>query len=666
MPWDETENEIRHRLRDPGDFKEGSFRTLTLPNGVKVVRGKLADSGEWAAQAVHFPNEKFDTASAKKWMDAHEMSEEVMAADDLWPTGAVEFQHAGAHAKHRGAHATSKKDDDEKGGAAKQSGWDSDDGMRVKLAARAQSAAVIERTKKPGAPLAKTEVWNHEVVPVARVYVTQVSKGKLARRGYYEITPSGKASGGKPDAKWVKTADGPPATGKIDAKASFNVIAGGFAADPMEWEEFEMAGDEENGAALKALAQKMMSGDMTPAEMKAAMAELSDEDHAALMAMMKMGDTAVSMMRDEGYRRTAKKRGEPVAYGDDSDVGLEFRGYSLKGVEVFATGLHNPKGGGTFKATSDYLDRMAKANTLEYLNRQMPAVTIGHDERLGDSEPRVGRVARIFRRGNKVIADFADLTKNTYEAMKKGLYNSVSLTVARGANPYVLKAALLGAAAPAVKGLKTLQDALALGQAAGEEGVFTFVADFTAGIEAAAGTTDAGQEGETMTVDEKQFVTAEQFAALTKQVETLSGDLKVARDEAGTFRDLYKSERIERFGEKLVNARKLRPADVKVFRDHASGKNAFDTIEFSEGDKKVKGSSLDEMFAEYMARGELWRAGETAEGGEQDPTKRLKPEETPEAKAEVEAGVAFAEGAGIDPEVVRKHAGPPLKAHGEE
>lgn len=42
-PADETENTYRFRLRDPGDFKAGSFRTITLTDGVKAVIGRLKD-----------------------------------------------------------------------------------------------------------------------------------------------------------------------------------------------------------------------------------------------------------------------------------------------------------------------------------------------------------------------------------------------------------------------------------------------------------------------------------------------------------------------------------------------------------------------------------------------------------------------------------------------
>lgn len=39
---DETQESMRYRQRDPGDFKENSFRTIEIAEGIKAVIGKLA------------------------------------------------------------------------------------------------------------------------------------------------------------------------------------------------------------------------------------------------------------------------------------------------------------------------------------------------------------------------------------------------------------------------------------------------------------------------------------------------------------------------------------------------------------------------------------------------------------------------------------------------
>lgn len=90
MPWELTENkkQIRHNVRDEGDFKEGSIRTLTLPGaeGVSLIRGKLKTNNEWATLSVHFDTEQWDMDKAKAWVKDHKdkFSDEVAAsfADD--------------------------------------------------------------------------------------------------------------------------------------------------------------------------------------------------------------------------------------------------------------------------------------------------------------------------------------------------------------------------------------------------------------------------------------------------------------------------------------------------------------------------------------------------------------------------------------------------------
>jgi hypothetical protein len=63
------------RVRDPGDFIEGSIRSKTLPKsedgkgGVVLLSGKLKDGdGSMVAQAYRFPKELYTAAEAKAWL----------------------------------------------------------------------------------------------------------------------------------------------------------------------------------------------------------------------------------------------------------------------------------------------------------------------------------------------------------------------------------------------------------------------------------------------------------------------------------------------------------------------------------------------------------------------------------------------------------------------
>ena len=52
---DETENSFRLRQRDPGEFKEGSFRTITISDGIKAVIGRLKEAKSATDLAKHLP-----------------------------------------------------------------------------------------------------------------------------------------------------------------------------------------------------------------------------------------------------------------------------------------------------------------------------------------------------------------------------------------------------------------------------------------------------------------------------------------------------------------------------------------------------------------------------------------------------------------------------------
>lgn len=75
MPWEETENEIRHRVRDPEDFQPDSFRTITLKADkprVFAIIGKLKGETKTTIQALRFPKEDgWTMAKAKRWVEEH-------------------------------------------------------------------------------------------------------------------------------------------------------------------------------------------------------------------------------------------------------------------------------------------------------------------------------------------------------------------------------------------------------------------------------------------------------------------------------------------------------------------------------------------------------------------------------------------------------------------
>jgi len=85
MPWEETENEIRHRVRDPEDFQPDSFRTITLKEDkprVFAIIGKLKGETTTTIQALRFPKEDgWTLEKAKEWVAKHFRKNEQSAVE---------------------------------------------------------------------------------------------------------------------------------------------------------------------------------------------------------------------------------------------------------------------------------------------------------------------------------------------------------------------------------------------------------------------------------------------------------------------------------------------------------------------------------------------------------------------------------------------------------
>ena len=133
---------------------------------------------------------------------------------------------------------------------------------------------------------------------------------------------------------------------------------------------------------------------------------------------------------------------------------------SLYGAEIFAVGTWN---GLTF--TDADLDSIVTSFDALGLSGRVP-LKFGHNDEqpLTDGQPALGWVSRVYRQGNKLLADFKDMPTSIYEMVRAGLYKFVSVELLKNVMagtrniPWVLDAvALLGADQPAVGTLKDLQ-----------------------------------------------------------------------------------------------------------------------------------------------------------------------------------------------------------------
>jgi len=131
---------------------------------------------------------------------------------------------------------------------------------------------------------------------------------------------------------------------------------------------------------------------------------------------------------------------------------------SINGVEIFSSGTWNNE---TYSVQD--LDEMVRAFE-ENKKGFRPYLKLGHNEDQQliqeDGLPAAGWIGNLYRRGEKLIADFVDLPEKIYQLIEKGAYRKVSseifwnIDIKGSIYPRMLAAvALLGADSPAVMNL---------------------------------------------------------------------------------------------------------------------------------------------------------------------------------------------------------------------
>lgn len=132
----------------------------------------------------------------------------------------------------------------------------------------------------------------------------------------------------------------------------------------------------------------------------------------------------------------------------------------LRGQEIFSVGSWN-----NIRFNESDLDSIIHSFAALGLSNRVP-LKFGHtDEKdMPEGMPAIGWVSRVWREGQKLMADFSDVPLVVFNAIKSKLYKFVSIEALRDVKagnrsiPWVLDAvALLGADPPAVGDLKALQ-----------------------------------------------------------------------------------------------------------------------------------------------------------------------------------------------------------------
>lgn len=69
-------NEHAARMKDPALFIDGTMRSKSIADGIRIIMGKLKKDGmggSMTTQAVRFDKDKFTAAEAKKWLKDHDL-----------------------------------------------------------------------------------------------------------------------------------------------------------------------------------------------------------------------------------------------------------------------------------------------------------------------------------------------------------------------------------------------------------------------------------------------------------------------------------------------------------------------------------------------------------------------------------------------------------------
>lgn len=190
----------------------------------------------------------------------------------------------------------------------------------------------------------------------------------------------------------------------------------------------------------------------------------------------------------------------------------------INGAVIFKAGTWNKQ---TFSEAD--LDAIVQAFTDASKAGRVP-LKFGHaedddDQPFREGMPALGWVAKIWRVGKDLMADFIDIPTVVFESIRKGLYKFTSIELLKNVEydgkrfPYLLDAvALLGAEPPAVDGVSDLQR-LALSRTSFK---FSEALAFTAERSIKVSKFTAG-DSTTMTPEEIQAAIAKGIAEGTKK-----------------------------------------------------------------------------------------------------------------------------------------------------
>jgi len=269
--------------------------------------------------------------------------------------------------------------------------------------------------------------------------------------------------------------------------------------------------------------------------------------------------------------------------------------FKLEGVEIFATGVHN----GIKFDKRDLQDMIAAAKKIDF----SPVIKQGHGF-FEDGLPALGYIDNLRIKGRKLVADFIDMPKVVYDAIRTRRFDRVSAEIffnfKRGGELYrrVLKAvALLGVEIPAVANLKPLNKLFSYNS----ESTDTVVYAFQVNME------DQNVGDETNDIDVSQVMA--RLSELEKSNQALKAEIE-KRDEKISLFSRQLNETARRNAEMEVE-RKLEHFSLPAIRDHLKALLLFSRenvteVQFAENGKEETvsvGTVIEKMMGQLDKMG---------------------------------------------------------------
>ncbi len=152
-------------------------------------------------------------------------------------------------------------------------------------------------------------------------------------------------------------------------------------------------------------------------------------------------------------------------WGGDEGEQNDMKVYTIEAVPVLKTGNWTDMYGNKVSFTMEDLDEIVR-NTNALLKSKIlePPLKLGHNEKqeITDGMPSIGYISQVYRLGNQIFADFANVPQKIYDLIKAKAYSKISAEVymnfehpetGENIGKTIRAVALLGADVPAIKGL---------------------------------------------------------------------------------------------------------------------------------------------------------------------------------------------------------------------